>query len=56
MAEEIRLLQEPAFDSLEGQKFFLFSKASRPMSLYGLQFNVTAVGLGIKRPETESVH
>ena len=58
MAEEIRLLQEPAFDSPEGQEIlsllqsFQTDKPEQPP----IQCEATAVALGIKRPETESDH
>jgi hypothetical protein len=58
MAEEIRLLQEPAFDSPEGQEILslLQSVQTDEPVQSPVQCEAAAVALGIKRPDTESDH
>jgi hypothetical protein len=58
MADEIRLLQEPAFDSPEGQEILslLQSVQSDEPVQPPVQREAMAVALGIKRPETEPDH
>ena len=55
MADEIHLLQEPAFDSPEGQEILslLQSVQTDEPVQPPVQCEATAVALGIKRPKTE---